>query len=541
MTVLPVIHRELRASARHSFTYYLRTLGAGALLLASLYFGLENGFESSFGGKLFGYLHFTLFYAIWVLVPLLVADCISRERRDGTLGLLYMTGLGGADIVLAKGAAHGFRALTLWLAAGPVLAISFLLGGVTWQEAMLSTAINASAMCWALAAGVLGSAWSKTWGRAVLRATMFTLFFLLLMAMATGEGVGSIMRSGRSALWGSSIPAFFDIDPSKLDYFFLVGLGFITNLSGNFATYVFRTVTNGQLIWLATILFTFSLFGLIMAITLAGAKTRRIWREPPPSSHQVWLEQKFCTPIVWISFFRQWMKRKLESNPIGWLEQRTWSGRLLTWGWLAVVVSLYSVVLTDANFFQRTSTPQNVMGWLLAVSMAISTAGSFRRERESGVLELLLVSPIGEETIISGRLRGLWGQFLPAFGLLLAIWFYLASISLTRGADGGSIVFYATTFFSLPVIGLYFSLRCRTFMAALLAAVGAGFVIPFIAGAIIAFWWVNFVTSSGYPSADVTGTHWYVAIVKAGVAVVCWYRLHDRLKTRSFPLDRAIA
>ena len=68
MVVLPVIDRELRASARHPFTYYLRSLGAGALLLAIVFFGFENGFESNFGGKLFGYLHFTMFYAIWILV-----------------------------------------------------------------------------------------------------------------------------------------------------------------------------------------------------------------------------------------------------------------------------------------------------------------------------------------------------------------------------------------------------------------------------------------------------------------------------------------
>ena len=180
-----------------------------------------------------------------------------------------------------------------------------------------------------------------------------------------------------------------------------------------------------------------------MAIRLAGAKTRRIWQEPPPSRQQIWLQQTFCTPVVWISFFRRWMKRKLEANPIGWLEQRTWSGRLLTWGWFAVIVSIYSAVLTDPGFFQRTTVPQNLMAWLLVLSMAISTAGSFRRERESGVLELLLVSPVGERTIISGRLRGLWSQFLPAFGLLLAVWYYLAKISLTRGDAGGALLFYA--------------------------------------------------------------------------------------------------
>jgi ABC-type transport system involved in multi-copper enzyme maturation permease subunit len=537
VVVLPVIDRELRASARHPFTYYLRALGAGALLLAIFFFGLQYGFESNFGSKLFGYLHFTMFYAIWLLVPLLAADCISRERREGTLGLLFMTGLRGADIVVAKSIAHGLRALTLWVAVAPVLAIPFLLGGVSWQEAMLSVAINSSAMCWALAAGVLGSAWSKTWGRAVLRAAIFALFFLLLMAVVTGEGLSGIMRAGTSSFWGSPMTAFFDIAPSRWDYLFLVGFGFITNFSREFGSYIFRTVTSGQLAWLSAIIFTISLLGLLVVLHLAGAKTRRIWREQPPSSQQIWLQQKFCTPIVWISFFRRWMKRKLEANPIGWLEQRTWSGRLITWGWLAVIISLYSIVLSDPNFFQRTSVPQQIMGWTLVLSMAISTAGSFRRERESGVLELLLVSPVGERTIISGRLRGIWAQFLPAFGVLLLVWFYLASISLTRGDAGGPIVFYAATFFSLPVIGLYFSLRCRAFMTALLVTLVMGFVLPFIISSILALWFVIMTTefTSYYPG----GLNWPVAFVQACIAALCWLRLHDRLRTRSFPLHRA--
>jgi ABC-type transport system involved in multi-copper enzyme maturation permease subunit len=542
VVVLPVIDRELRASARHPFTYYLRTLGAGALLVAIFFFGLDNGFESNFGGKLFGYLHFTMFYAIWILVPLLAADCISRERREGTLGLLFMTGLRGPDIVVAKSIAHGLRALSLWVAVAPVLAIPFLLGGVSWQEAMLSLAINSSAMCWALAAGVLGSAWSKSWGRAVIHAAIFALFFLLLMSVVTGEGLSLIMSAGRSSFWSSPIIAsIFDIEPSKWDYLFLVGFGFISNLSHEFGTYIFRTVTNGQLAWLAAVIFTISFLGFLMVLHLAGAKTRRIWQEPPPSSQQIWIQRTFCTPVIWLSFFRRWMKRKLEANPIGWLEQRTWSGRLITWGWLAVIISLYSAVLSDPNFFQRTSTPQNVMAWTLLLSMAISTAGSFRRERESGVLELLLVSPIRERAIISGRLRGIWAQFLPAFGLLLAVWFYLATISLTRGEVGGPIVFYAGTFFSLPTIGLYFSLRCRAFMTALLVALVMAFVLPCFLGSIIAFCWANVaVTGFGYASYNLNVTIGFVVVVQAFIAMACWRRLYARLETRSFPLDRAI-
>ena len=63
-------------------------------------------------------------------------------------------------------------------------------------------------------------------------------------------------------------------------------------------------------------------------------------------------------------------------------------------------------------------------------------------ERESGVLELLLVSPLGEKQIIAGRLSGLWGQFAPAAVLLLAIWAYFFDLPAQRGP--GQAVSYSS-------------------------------------------------------------------------------------------------
>src|SRR5262249_41854281 len=116
----------------------LRSLGAAALLVTCCFFGFRLGFGPNQGGTLFGGLHLTLFLSIWIIVPLLAADCISRERRDGTLGLLFLTRLRPQEVVGAKGFAHGMRALTLWLAVLPALMIPFLLGGVGWHEAVLS-------------------------------------------------------------------------------------------------------------------------------------------------------------------------------------------------------------------------------------------------------------------------------------------------------------------------------------------------------------------------------------------------------------------
>ena len=122
---------------------------------------------------------------------------------------------------------------------------------------------------------------------------------------------------------------------------------------------------------------------------------------------------------------------------------------------------------------------QVMMAWLLTGTMALSAAGSFRRERDTGVLELLLVSPLGENQIISGRLGGLWGQFLPAAGLLLSVWAYLSTF-LPNGSDVGVVLFFLRQFLTVPVFGLYFSLRCRNFITAFLATVAMGLLLPLV-------------------------------------------------------------
>ena len=172
-----------------------------------------------------------------------------------------------------------------------------------------------------------------------------------------------------------------------------------------------------------------SILFLWLVTELAAWNLRRFWREEPPSAGRVWLEKKLTTPVLMVSFLRNWMRRKLERNPIGWLEARTWSGRLVTWGWFAVMISIYSAAFSNSDVNRSLDILQKFMAWLLLGIVAVSAAGSFQRERETGMLELLLVSPMRIGQIIGGRLRGLWGQFLPALLLLLGIWAFLSTFS----------------------------------------------------------------------------------------------------------------
>lgn len=482
MNVLPVINRELRAEARSPFTYWLRVLGAGTVILAAALFILLHGIRVADGGRLFTQLHGALQLAIWGIVPMLTADCISRERREGTLGILFLTPLKALDIVVAKSLAHGLRAVTLLLAVLPVVALPLLMGGVTWKQALASLFLNASALCLALAAGLLASACSKTWVRSLILASCFAGMLAILFWVELGCLFSTSSMRYRVNLygieddwWKTGFQLAIGLNPEFFSTFYYSRsrLGFAPGAPVN---------AIGQSIFItAAVSLVLSVIALLFGAFVAAMITKRSWQERPPGPASAWLSKQLCTPIVMLDMLQRWMKRKLDRNPIGWLEQRTWSGRLVIWSWFAVMISVYSLVLTNANYLTRSFHEVHVvMGWILVLSMAVNASTSFRRERENRVLELLLVSPLNEGQIILGRLRGLWGQFLPSMLLLLAGWMYLA-IALDRfDREFSSIIFIAAAFAAIPVIGLCFSLVCRNFLTALIWTIAVGLIAPAI-------------------------------------------------------------
>ena len=541
MNVLPVITRELRAEARSPFTYWLRVLGAGAVIVAAVFFILLHGFHAEAGGQLFAQLHGALQLAIWLLVPLLTADCLSRERREGTLGLLFLTPLKALDIVIAKSLAHGLRAVTLLLAVLPVVALPLLMGGVSWKQATSSLFLNGAALGLALAAGLLASALSKSWVRSLILAFFFAGMFAWLFCAELGGLFSMSYRLGPSfpslnsfegdGWLKSGFQLAVGINPGYFmsAYYFRYGFSGAPGLS---TTAMFQGVFQS-----AAISLLLSALALMMVTLISAAITRRNWQDRPPHLLTIWLKRKLCTPVVMLDLLQRWMKRKLDRNPIGWLEQRTWSGRLVIWGWFAVMISVYSVVLTDANFLTRSLNQVHVlMGLILLGSMAVNASTSFRRERETRVLELLLVSPLSESQIILGRLRGLWGQFLPSMALLLGGWMYLSVALNHLHREFYSIVFIAAAFTTVPVIGLYFSLRCRNFLTALIWTVLVGLIAPAILLTVVR---VAVTFLRGVLVLDLGGANFlfHPVVYQVIVASVLWLRLHQRLTQRRFATE----
>src|SRR2546422_11227358 len=100
MTLLPVIERELLMRARQGGTYWTRCAVGTTAVLVGLLQVLVSG--SVFGAAAMGKSAFgTLSWMAFLMAcgcAVVTADCLSRERREGTLGLLLLTELKGADV-----------------------------------------------------------------------------------------------------------------------------------------------------------------------------------------------------------------------------------------------------------------------------------------------------------------------------------------------------------------------------------------------------------------------------------------------------------
>jgi ABC-type transport system involved in multi-copper enzyme maturation permease subunit len=76
--------------------------------------------------------------------------------------------------------------------------------------------------------------------------------------------------------------------------------------------------------------------------------------------------------------------------------------------------------------YDRWLLEQNLLASGLLMGLAFAASGSFSREKQSGALELLLVSPLSVQQIIRGRLAGLASQFIPALCMVCLSSFFAA-------------------------------------------------------------------------------------------------------------------
>ncbi|MBU6401852.1 MAG: hypothetical protein KGS61_16160 [Verrucomicrobia bacterium] len=533
MNAGPVIVRELRAEARRPVNHWLRLLAAGAGIAVGVSLLASSRLPPMLlGGHLFATLHTALFLTFLVVVPLMTADCVSQERREGTLGLLFLTPLTALDIVAGKSLVHIVRALTLFLAVIPVLTLPFLLGGVGRRDVATAITIEACAVLLGMAGGLLATSKSGT----AMQVMVWAELFAVLLTVVAGLGFILILLGSSVARLPLSRPSWFEA---------------IWELMGGTGALV-TGVFNGRAVWtnlfmsapawrlwtrvvVETLLFCVLLFGLVLVMAVSRLKST--WQDEAPDHEQPRWVRIFANSDFWRAVFRWDKSRTLDRNPIAWLQEYSWTARLTKWGWCLVTLCGELFVLNhweQAGGFGW----QPALTWALLLGLAFSAVSSFRRERQAGLLELLLVTPLSSQQLIQGRLWGVWCHFLPATAILvvgrMSQTVLVAYPTGLRSAASAALPL-VSTYLALPVLGLYFSLWRVHVLVAWLLTVILGALVP--VAAVAAFyslgqsvWRMDIFTEPGF--AVIT---W--CAVQAGLATFAGRLLHGHLVRREFALQ----
>ena len=395
MFATAVIERELRVRSRRPGLVWLRVgIGMAASLLALLNLNWANrGFGAAATGKpMFVALAWMAFAFCVLEGARAAADAISHEKREGTLGFLILTKLSGFEVALGKFAGVSIPSFCALLAFFPAMALALPAGGLTVGEFWRTQAALLNTLFLAVAAGLWVSSRSQDATRALLGTIGLLATIVIVPAIANPPAIFSL-PPGTSG-WPN-------VSPGVL-------------LSSAEATHY--AVSPGQF-WIALL----SVHGFAWALLLlAGRNISRDWRPEPSSTvpangHGENEETAgYAIPAPLHNGGATAARTLLEEHPVQWLIWRRPPNVALLW--ISVMLSPF-FHLTYTYLLLRFSPmggAATVMAAFLGVSvashliLAIATSRRWVTDRESGVLEALLASPLSTREIVLGYWSGIW-------------------------------------------------------------------------------------------------------------------------------------
>jgi len=190
----PIIAREVLTAPRPVRFYVARASYVGLLfvLMWTAWQSLigwrdvpEVGVVARFGGILSRLVVLIQLTLMLFFAPLAAATAVAHEKDRRTFVLLLMTDLRDVEIVLGKLVASLLQIGTLLLTAAPVLFLCALLGGVSPRQVLEVVGITAAA---GLAGGALGLVVSL--GRDRTFQSLALTMLLMVLALAAIEGLG---------------------------------------------------------------------------------------------------------------------------------------------------------------------------------------------------------------------------------------------------------------------------------------------------------------------------------------------------------------
>ncbi len=320
----------------------------------------------------------------------LTSDCISRERREGTLGFLFLTDLNGFDVVAGKFAALSLIPFHGLLATVPVVGLTVFMGGVTGGEFWRVLLVLMNTLFLSLSVGL----WISTLVADERQAVGITLAALLVLTVLP-EGIAVLL---------SFVPI-----AKTWEWIRLAGPWGV--LTTSLAT-GYRTGSRAFLWGLAN---EHALAWLFLGV--AAAVVRRTWQERDDRSAMTPATGRGREPVARLSTARR--VRLIREGPLAWMASRSaWARRAAWWvAVLAVGVSglLFGGLIWDGQRFTAgaVATLPLVAGfYALKLLAAIHAIYSLQEACRSGAMELLLVTPVTSRRLCDGHLAGMRDAFV---------------------------------------------------------------------------------------------------------------------------------
>jgi ABC-type transport system involved in multi-copper enzyme maturation permease subunit len=411
MILLPIVARELRVTSRRAATYWTRfTAGLLAIVVGSFAWALLfRQSPRSTGFALFVALSVIAYVYSLLAGVLSTADCVSEEKRDGTLGLLFLTDLKSYDIVLGKFAASSLTSIYGLLAIFPVMGVPLLLGGVAPAEFWRVVLVCVNNLFFSLALGMLCSTICKD-----ERKSIGLTLGLTLLLVAGWPGIIAWVASeikppnplyrlfheepfpllaptpGFACIMAFDIPYKALLAKQKINWFFIS-----------------IAIAHG-LAW--------------MCLGLTALILPRVWHDKPATGRTVRRREQWKLWMHGPTDIRASFRRRLlEINPFYWLASRDRFKVVLVWLWIGAGALLWMFGLIQAR---RDWLDETVYVWTALIMhtffkcwLAMEASRRLGADRRSGALELLLATPLSVNEI----LRGQWLALLRQFGAATAL------------------------------------------------------------------------------------------------------------------------
>ncbi len=530
MNALPIVERELRVTARQPKTYRTRLFAAGVALII---FGFvefasaRTGIGTSPGSQIFMMLaQFAFYYCLFSGIGQ-TCDCLSREKRDGTLGLLFLTDLKAYDIVLGKLMSSSLTSVYALMGTLPMLAMPLLMGGVQVTQFWKTALTLGNTLFFSLSAGLLVSSLSRNASRAGNAASVLILFFGMAL-----PGLAEWLRTNRApeaavivSLFSPAYSQSLALTPTTLPSTFWPSLLAIHGLSWAF-------------------------------LALASGILPRAWQDKPekqPRSKQKKgiahsaLSKKKSGKAHSEAAYRT---RLLKKNPFYWLAARKRFRAMGTW---LLLLAILLVSLGIAWVFRTKIEPTPTILLIafalhlaLKVQFAHASTERLAEDRENGTLEFLLSTPLRTQEIFTGQWLALRQHFLvPLFfvvSLCLFGLFFLLKIKFQVDIEAShlDLLFWATSLMliadltALGWVGMWTGL---TIPQARQAAGNTGFKILLVPWLLIAAFMTAAGISGFFGSITFKGflTIWFTVGMVTNLFFGLWSRrnLHRHFRTRA--------